>query len=79
MTVNTNQYEIISKEEIYEPTGRFQESGREVIFTKKIVAKDGKFTVTTKSNEPSDEAMQNFFKNLVECAWRLIFEEEKRS
>lgn len=51
--------EIISEEEIYEPTGKFQESGREVIYTNKTRMKIGKYNVTVISNEPSPEALKN--------------------
>lgn len=60
MSNKKEEYEIISDEKIYEPTGDFQESGREVIFTRKTVTKRGKLTIITKSNEPSPEAIANF-------------------
>lgn len=53
-----NEYQVISTEKIYEPTGEFQDSGREVLFTRKKVIKYGKLTITVKSNEPSEEALK---------------------
>lgn len=67
-----NKLEIISEEEIYEPTGEFQESGREVIFTSKIVAKRGKITITLKSNEPSPEAKSNFNSFVNQIAREIV-------
>ena len=59
------EYEIISEEAIHEPTGKYQMSGREVIYTKKTVAKFGEFTITTKANEPSPEAIKAFNKEFT--------------
>ncbi|MGG3556276.1 hypothetical protein ABES23_06180 [Peribacillus frigoritolerans] len=78
MSVQKNKYEIISKEEIYEPTGEFQESGREIIFTRKTVTKYGKLTITTKSNEPSPEAIANFKRLLYQKAEEILLNSEKR-
>lgn len=64
--------EIISDEKIYEPTGEFQPSGREVIYTRKTVTKYGKITVISKSNEPSEEAMKNFNRLLNKAVKEIV-------
>lgn len=63
--VSKNKVEIIKKEKIYEPTGKYQPSGREVIYTKKTVMKIGKYTVTVIANEPSEEAIREFNKCFI--------------
>ncbi|MBY0098666.1 hypothetical protein [Mesobacillus maritimus] len=68
-----DQIEIISEEEIYEPTGKFQQSGREVIYTRKTIMRKGKYTISVKSNEPSPEAIKNFNRMLNQRAKEILF------
>ncbi|WEA43803.1 hypothetical protein [Priestia aryabhattai] len=51
--------EVFSHEEIYEPTGKFLESGEEVIFTKKTTMKINDMEVVVRSNVPSPQAIKN--------------------